>query len=1731
LKINKLVATSVAALYVWGVGTAVAEIDDKTSNPQLINLEPLVIKQNKLEQLTKQPLNTNNLGKGFNSSGIVNQHFKQNYSTKKFQPESNISGVHTYLVQLKDAPISTYLGGVKGYDPTSLKSKDMKSKSINRLFSKGKAATRSVEKYESLLISRQEDFLVSIQTQGINSIPRHRYTSAINGVSFDMTQEQAKDLALRSDVLRITRVRNLDLLTDVGSEHVGATQIWDGNTQTGGRYMGEGVIVAIIDTGINSDHISFADISGDGFDHSNPWGEGNYVGDCESKFVELCNDKLIGIRSYPEITATYQTSSNDIGNGELRPNDIISPPPGGGNEVPENGEDYNGHGSHVASTAVGNIIFDAPLQGSVPGDGDGINTGFTFDRVSGVAPRANLVAYQACFPGGENAGCPLDTLVAAIDDAIKDGVDVINFSIGGHEAFPWDDPVEMAFLAARESGISVAAAAGNSGLFYTADHASPWLLSVAATTHGRSIEISPKILNNFAGGSFPPSEISGSGISEGITGKIVNAANFGDEMCLNEFFPGTFTSDQIVVCLRGNNPRLEKANNVVAGGAGGFILTNAGSEEALVADVYPIPGIHVDYFSGVQLYNWLASGENHSATISATNISRNVDPMLADKLAGFSSRGPSKTNPNHLIPSISAPGVNIFAAWADQHPFTDAGSSDWSIISGTSMSSPHIAGALALMKQAHPDWSAAEIQSALQMTARNVVTEGGFNPNLEPQILGTFFSGAGVVDLVAATDAGLVMDESYEDFILANPENGGDTRNLNLPELVDWTSPGKSNWIREVTATRDGSWTIEASGDTAGIKVTVIPQSFSLKAGETQAVYVSTEIVDTISPTNELSVRYAEVLLKSPDNTIPMSRWPVVVNKVVNDLPKNLNIVSHRDKDSFLLKGLHIDAANDLTAVVYQPELVEPITVKLEQDDDFITSLFDGEIEGGAFLIDFVQVPENSSRIIIEMLTNLESSLSDKSKRGNLEIYVGIDSNQDGIVQIKDEVLCISHSVAENNYCSITKPEAGSYWVLMRNAPGDFWWEDSSESPTDTYQVATVIVGNEVASNMEINTADSSDGIELVDMEITWDFNELNEGEVFYTGVEIGTDSGNVGDLGFIPVKLTRGSNEIFFKDVKGTVRVGEWMNISLQMLANYSGFDRDFDFSLNLPPGLRLIEDSVYISDVAKQQIEVTDNVIQVQGVQKNTRDVSRDYLITTNLDNELCRTPDLGVDLFGDPSDGGYINLVNYGFGAQFGGVWNELMDIPFNQIWTDVDQYALYHNEEHIPYSSVKISPQGWVQLDNWGMFFPFPRVFPYHDFPDQLIAPLWKGEQFGGTVQTPFYRGFDRNFDSGVTVAATTEKHLIIEWDKARTQDAIFDEFGLRLQDRDDSYDFELILNVGDYNHDAGKFEIMMAYDNLDFGSQDDTGSIGLQGFYGPRTAIAPLYGYSGVKYTWGDLKNKISDDLVICYDYTGPEISEINLSFQVRVMENAVGKTIPINLLSKVEGASDIAITHNVQVSSNIELGSINNYEIDENITLSDILVVYSDSVGGDNTISVSGDFITATVHGHESGSLVDIKPITDFSGETEVTISVSDNNYPSDMDSTSFILTVVGDNHAPRVVVNSEINITEGESVQLDASESWDPEGDQLTFNWEQIAGETLTLDDSTIATPSISNLSAGSFKFKITVGDGELDASQEVSIQVAAKDEPKSKSGSGATSYLLALLLFFLMGRRKVNH
>jgi uncharacterized repeat protein (TIGR01451 family) len=685
--------------------------------------------------------------------------------------------------------------------------------------------------YASYLHSKQTEFKQRLEQRINRSVPLiYSYKYTTNGVAVKLTPSEAARAERIAGVKSVRKDRRDPLDTSDTPEFLGLPGVWDGSGTGLDGAMGEGLIVGVLDTGINQANHSFAAVGDDGYAPVNPYGDGVFLGECNG-FPGLCNNKLIG--SY------YFLDSNGGTDPLTPPGDPIS-------------KDTDGHGSHTSSTAAGNMNDQATVYNFL-----GDDSGLSFGRVSGMAPHANVIMYKICTttePEPSRVGCAESDQLMAIDQALQDGVNVINHSISTGGGSPWDEDIGDAFLGLRAAGVIVSHSAGNTGpnpgTAATGGNA-PWVTSVAASTHWR--EIPDKTLHDLSGGDTPPpGTMTGKALTPGYSGTIVYAADFdnGDPtpaQCFVPFPAGTWHGE-IVVCDRGTIARVVKCANVAAGGAGGCILANIdGGATDVDADPHVIPAIHIDNVQGNALKAWLASGSGHEGTIAPTpDPIHNMD--VADIMADFSSRGPY-TGFEFLAPSVSGPGVDVLASGANlqfHHPgFDDADTAndpavagDYGIISGTSMSSPHVAGSSALMRQLHPDWTPAEILSALMTTGTTAMRkEDGVTP-ADP-----FDFGGGRIQPADAARVGLVLDETTENFEAANPALGGDPATLNVASLVSNACAPTCSWQRTVRNATEGavSYHVSTSG-AQGMNIEVSPASFSLDAGETQTLSITADV-------------------------------------------------------------------------------------------------------------------------------------------------------------------------------------------------------------------------------------------------------------------------------------------------------------------------------------------------------------------------------------------------------------------------------------------------------------------------------------------------------------------------------------------------------------------------------------------------------------------------------------------------------------------------------------------------------------------------------------------------------------------------------------------------------------------------------------------------------------------------------------------------------------------------
>jgi subtilisin family serine protease len=777
---------------------------------------------------------------------------------------------NVYIVRMAGEPVASYSGRVKGYAATRPAAGDKIDLS--------RAETQS---YRNYLRSKQDAALAKVNGRKI-----YTYDLAFNGFAAELTDAQAQKLASMPGVLAVTKdeLRHAD--TSSTPTFLGLTGhdgLWD---QLGGaRNAGEGVVVGIIDSGIRPENPSFAGDDHhprghgghhdhhDGNDdegHGHGYGSGHirgWTGICEDgeDFVgdTACNGKIIGARYFNEAWG------GDAGIDAVKPWEFNSP------------LDYDGHGTHTASTAAGN--YKTKVDGPAA----------VYGSVSGMAPGARIAVYKALWSteAADTANGYTADLVAAIDQAVADGVDVINYSISGTST-NFRDPVEIAFLYAADAGVFVSASAGNSGpTASSVAHPSPWITTVAAGTHNRTVSGSVALGNGstYSGASLASAPVSAPLVNStavGAAGASATAVNLCYSTATNGGTPAldpAKVAGKIVVCMRGTNARVDKSLAVLEAGGVGMILLNP-STNSLNADFHSVPTVHLQYAGAtphpVQVY---AATSGATATINKAVFDYSTP---APYTASFSSRGPLLAGGGDLLkPDLMAPGQDILAAFSPA-----VGGLNFNLLSGTSMSAPHVAGLAALLKDLNPKWSPMMIKSALMTTGYDVLD----GPNTNPSVI--FSQGAGHVKPNSAADPGLVFDSGWNDWMgflcgtqLPTSFCTGDgipvldPSDFNSPSIAIGDLAGSQTVTRTLTNVdrRRGTYSSSVTG-LAGFTVSVSPSKFSIEQGKTQKVSI------TIQRTTAALNAYTGGYITWSDGRHKV-RVPVVVQPVALGAPAQVS--------------------------------------------------------------------------------------------------------------------------------------------------------------------------------------------------------------------------------------------------------------------------------------------------------------------------------------------------------------------------------------------------------------------------------------------------------------------------------------------------------------------------------------------------------------------------------------------------------------------------------------------------------------------------------------------------------------------------------------------------------------------------------------------------------------------------------------------------------------------------
>ncbi|WVZ55419.1 hypothetical protein U9M48_006079 [Paspalum notatum var. saurae] len=668
----------------------------------------------------------------------------------------------------------------------------------------------------------------------------YSYHTVFDGFAAQLAGDEAAALRALPGVASVRADRRVELHTTYSYRFLGLNFCPTGAWARSG--YGRGTIVGVLDTGVWPESPSFDD-------RGMPpvpvrWAGVCQAGDCFN--ASNCNRKLIGARFYSKgHRANYPTNPSEAASAL----EYVSP------------RDAHGHGTHTASTAAGAAVAGASVLGAGAGE------------ARGVAPGAHVAAYKVCWFNG----CYSSDILAGMDDAVRDGVDVLSLSLGGFPIPLFEDSIAIGSFRATARGVSVVCAAGNSGPARSSvANEAPWVLTVGAATLDRRFPAYVRLGDGrvLYGESMFPGNI---GLKNGGKELELVYAVGGtreSEYCLKGSLDKAAVAGKMVVCDRGITGRADKGEAVKEAGGAAMILANTEinrQEDSI--DVHVLPATLVGYREAVQLKKYISSTPRPVARIvfGGTRIGRARAPAVAL----FSARGPSLTNPSVLKPDVVAPGVNIIAAWpGNLGPSgldSDARRSNFSVLSGTSMAAPQVSGIAALIRSAHPSWSPAMVRSAIMTSADITDRQGKAIMDGDGGRADVFAMGSGHVNPARAVDPGLVYDIQPADYVThlcalgythmeifkithtgvncsaVLQKNRGFT--LNYPSIAVALKNGARSAALQRTVTNVGapnSTYIAQVAAPPGVKVTVAPTTLSFaEFGEQRSFRVT---VDAPSP-------------------------------------------------------------------------------------------------------------------------------------------------------------------------------------------------------------------------------------------------------------------------------------------------------------------------------------------------------------------------------------------------------------------------------------------------------------------------------------------------------------------------------------------------------------------------------------------------------------------------------------------------------------------------------------------------------------------------------------------------------------------------------------------------------------------------------------------------------------------------------------------------------------------
>lgn len=705
----------------------------------------------------------------------------------------------SYIVILDAEPILDYDGDIDDLEATATEDGERPDPRDD-----------AVEEYRNYLTRTQNQIIKSVDLKPEDIL--NRYNFATVGFSALLTDSEATKLGRRDDVTLVER----DTLFELTEHSQGPERgVSGGASPTIGtaEHTGEGVVVGVVDTGIWPEHPMFAD-------------DGSYEGVPDTWTTEAC---AFGAGTHNPEDASFECNDKLIGARNLRQTYTALL----GAEVYASARDYTGHGTQVAGIAAG-----APSGATILGEEAGAATG--------VAPRARLAAYAAC----GSMGCYASDVIGAIDRAVADGVDVINYAaVGGSEPI---SSLGLVLLRATSASVSVATAAGNAGpgAATVGEPATfPWVTSVGSADLHSGFQAAMTIAGEQYAG------VSVTGETDELT--VADAATRGNPRCdpSVEFEPAL--DGEMVVCARGAVERIAKSRAVFDQGGGGMIVFNQTKAQSLIAETHWVPTIHLSHRDGQAVRAALAEAEQPLTTEIETVEQSDEDQA---EVPEYSSRGPNPATGSILKPDLIAPGTNVLTATTPT-PISGQTGEMFQTTSGSSIASGHVAGLMARIREAHPGWSPAAIKSALVTTAAPNITSNDKRADVFAQGAGLVSSEEPLSSFVL--DPGVVFDlspDAYDAYLCdvapeiidaetceerSESEDAVLAEQINLSSIAIAPMTGSATVTRTLTNVTDKTLELGSTvRATEGVSIEVDDENLTVPAGESVSFDVTVTIDD-----------------------------------------------------------------------------------------------------------------------------------------------------------------------------------------------------------------------------------------------------------------------------------------------------------------------------------------------------------------------------------------------------------------------------------------------------------------------------------------------------------------------------------------------------------------------------------------------------------------------------------------------------------------------------------------------------------------------------------------------------------------------------------------------------------------------------------------------------------------------------------------------------------------------